>query len=158
MAQVLVQNRVSLAVPSLPDVIKQTGVTVRRRSPDPLLGFAITSNDPRHDGLYLSNYAARFVRDELARVPGITDIFLLGQMDYSVRVWVMPSALAARGLSTSDLIRAIREQNTALPLGSIGQQPSPDGQQVQITLDAVGRLWTVEQFEDILLRVEPDGR
>src|SRR5262249_42051306 len=98
------------------------------------------------------------VRDELARVPGVTDINMLGQMDYSIRIWVMPSALAARGISTSDLVQAIREQNSQLPIGSIGQQPSPEGQQMQITLDALGRLSTVEQFEDIILRVEPDGR
>src|SRR5262245_4529193 len=88
MAQVLVQNRVALAIPALPDVIKQTGVTVRKRSPDPLMGFAIVSPNGRYDQLYLSNYTLRQIRDELLRVPGVSDINILGQRDYSLRIWV----------------------------------------------------------------------
>ena len=94
MAQVLVQNRVSLALPRLPDVIKQTGVIVRKRSPDVLMGVAITSPDGRYDQLYLSNYAVTRIKDELARVEGVSDIHVMGQRDYSIRVWVDPTKLA----------------------------------------------------------------
>src|SRR5207248_894161 len=123
MAQVMVQNRVALAIPSLPDVIKQTGVTTRKRSPDPLMGYAIVSPKGRYDQLYLSNYAMRFIRDELLRVPGVSDINLLGQRDYSMRVWVNPYHVAARGLTAGDVAKAIRDQNNDLALGTIGQPP-----------------------------------
>src|SRR5437763_5938392 len=110
MAQVLVQNRVNLAIPLLPEVIKQTGVTTRKRSPDILMGLALNSPDGRYDQLYLSNYALLQVRDELLRVEGVGDIFLFGQRDYSMRIWVDPDKLAARNLNASDVVLAIREQ------------------------------------------------
>ncbi len=90
MAQVLVQNRVSLAVPSLPDVIRQTGVTVKKRSPDILMGIALTATDSRYDQLYLSNLALMQLKDELARIDGVSDIILFGQRDYSIRIWLDP--------------------------------------------------------------------
>jgi multidrug efflux pump len=158
MAQVLVQNRVALAVPQLPDVIKQTGVTVRKRSPDPLCGFTLISPGGRYDQLYLSNYALRFVREELLRVPGVADVNILGQRDYSVRVWVNPNRLAARGMTAGDLVRAIREQNQQVATGMIGQEPVRQGQDLQITIDTLGRLSEVEQFEQIILKATPDGR
>src|SRR5262249_14132545 len=111
MAQVLVQNRVNLAVPQLPDVIKQTGVTTRKRSPDILCGIAINSPDGRYDQLYLSNFALMQVKDELSRVPGVGDVFLFGQRDYSMRIWLNPDVLAARRLTAGDIVWAIREQN-----------------------------------------------
>src|SRR5207237_4164330 len=112
MAQVLVQNRVNLALPLLPEVIKATGVNTIKRSPDILLGLAINSPDGRYDQLYLSNYALMQVKDELARLPGVGDVFLFGQRDYSMRIWVDPARLATRRLSASDVVRAIREQHT----------------------------------------------
>lgn len=158
MAQVLVQNRVSLAVPMLPDVIKQTGVTVRKRSPDPVVGFALISPNGRYDQLYLSNYALRFVRDELLRMPGVSDVMLMGQRDYSVRIWVNPSRLAARQITATQLVQAIREQNTQVATGMIGQQPIADGQAFQVVIDTLGRLTEVEQFEQIVVKTMPDGR
>jgi multidrug efflux pump len=158
MAQVLVQNRVALAQPLLPDVIKQTGVTVRKRSPDPLCGYAMVSPDGRYDQLYLSNYAYRFIRDELLRVPGVSDINLLGQRDYSLRIWVNPLRLAAHRITASDVVRAIREQNAQVASGVIGQPPVSDGQTFQITVDTLGRLAEVEQFEQIVVKTMPDGR
>jgi multidrug efflux pump len=158
MAQVLVQNRVALALPALPDVIKQTGVTVRKRSPDPLCGFALTSPQGRYDQFYLSNFALRLVRDELLRVPGVSDVNLLGQRDISLRIWVNPYRLAARGMTAGDLVQAIREQNTQVATGMLGQQPVAPGQEVQITLDTLGRLSDVEQFENIILKTMLDGR
>ncbi len=158
MAQVMVQNRVNLAIPSLPDVIKQTGVSTRKRSPDILMGLALVSPDGRYDQLYLSNYAILQVRDELARVKGVGDVFVFGQRDYSMRIWVNPRRLAARGLSAADFVRIIREENSQVASGSIGQQPSRDGQELQVTLTTLGRLSTVEQFENIVLRTTADGK
>jgi multidrug efflux pump len=158
MAQVLVENRVNLALPMLPTVIKQTGVTTRKRSPDILMGLALNSPDGRYNQLYLSNYALMQVRDELLRVEGVGDIFLFGQRDYSMRIWVDPDKLAARGLNASDVALALREQNAQVASGSVGQQPVHNGQQLQITLNTLGRLEEVEQFENIILRTTPDGR
>src|SRR5205823_2866015 len=133
LAQVLVQNRVNLAVPQLPDVIKQTGVTARKRSPDILMGMALNSPDGRYDQLYLSNFALMQVKDELARVDGVGDVFLFGQRDYSMRIWLDPGRLSSRGLSAGDVVRAVREQNAQVATGAIGQEPMYDGQSSQIT-------------------------
>src|SRR5205823_7784029 len=134
-AQVLVQNRVSLAIPKLPDVIKQTGVTTLKRSPDILMGIALNSPGGRYDQLYLSNYALRIIKDELTRVEGVSDVFLFGQRDYSMRLWVHPDRLAARDLTAGDVVAALREQNSAVATGMIGQQPVADGQDRAVTLD-----------------------
>jgi len=158
MAQVLVQNRVNLALPKLPDVIKATGVTTRKRSPDILMGIALYSPDERYDQLYLSNYALRIIRDELSRVAGVSDVFLFGQRDYSMRVWVNPDRLAVRGLTAMDVANAIREQNAQIAAGMIGQQPVSAGQQIQMPISTLGRLSDVEQFENIILRAGRDGR
>jgi multidrug efflux pump subunit AcrB len=123
MAQVLVQNRVSLAVPMLPDVIKQTGVSVRKRSPDVLMGIAITSPGARYDQLYLSNYATMRIRDELIRIEGVSDIRMMGQRNYSMRVWLDPAALSARNMTAGDVVAAIREQNSEVAIGTIGTPP-----------------------------------
>src|SRR5579864_7401105 len=140
MAQVLVQNRVNLALPLLPDVIKATGVITRKRSSAILMGLAINSPDGRYDQLYLSNLALMQVKDELARVPGVGDVFLFGQRDYSMRIWVDPHKLAARGLSAADVVNAIREQNNQVATGSLGQEPMPGQQELQIPLSTRGRL------------------
>jgi multidrug efflux pump len=158
MAQVLVQNRVNLAIPLLPEVIKQTGVTTRKRSPDILMGLALNSPDGRYDQLYLSNFALLQVKDELARVPGVGDVFLFGQRDYSMRVWVDPAKLAARRLSAGDVVQAIREQNAQVAAGAVGQEPMRSGQVSQITLSTLGRLDDVEQFENIVLKTGREGR
>jgi multidrug efflux pump len=158
MAQVLVQNRVSLALPSLPDVIKATGVTTRKRSPDILMGIALTSPQGSYDQLYLSNYALRLIKDELARVEGVGDVFLFGQRDYSMRIWVDPTKLAYRNMSASDVVQAIREQNSQIATGMIGQPPTSTGQENQFTLDVLGRLSEVEQFENIIIKMSTDGR
>ena len=112
LAQVLVQNRVSLALPSLPEVVRRTGVTTRKRSPDILLTVSINSPDGRYDQLYLSNYARLRLQDELARLPGVSEVRVFGQRDYSMRVWLDPDKLAARDLAVSDVLAAVREQNT----------------------------------------------
>src|SRR5215213_9563910 len=104
LAQVLVQNRVALAMPQLPDVVRQTGVTTKKRSPDILLTVSLNSPDGRYDQLYLSNYAVLRIKDELARLPGISEVLVFGQRDYSMRVWIDPDILMVRGLAISDVI------------------------------------------------------
>jgi multidrug efflux pump subunit AcrB len=158
MAQVLVQNRVNLAMPLLPDVIKQSGVTMRKQSPDIVKVINFNSPSGRYNQLYLSNFVFTRVRDEMLRVEGVGDVFLIGQRDYSMRIWVDPDKLSARGLTTDDLVNAIREQNTEVACGYIGQEPAKPGQQTQIKLSTLGRLSKPEEFADIVVRVTPDGR
>jgi multidrug efflux pump len=158
MAQVLVQNRVSLAVPSLPDVIKQTGVTTIKRSPDILMGLALKSHNHRYDQLYMSNFAVLQIKDEVARVEGVSDVFLFGQRDYSMRIWLDPNKVASRQLTAADIVQAIREQNSPVATGAIGQQPANPGQETQITLSTLGRLSNAEQFGNIIIKAAPDGR
>ena len=157
LAQVLVQNRVNLALPQLPDVLKQTGVTTRKQSPDMVMSVNINSPHHRYDQLYLSNYALSKIRDELLRVPGVSDINISGQRDYAMRIWADPEKLAARGLTADDVANAIREQNVQVASGQIGQSPTVPGQMTQITLSTLGRLKDVEQFENIVIRSTPGG-
>jgi multidrug efflux pump len=157
-AQVLVQNRVNLALPQLPDVVKQTGVTTRRRSPDILLIVSVYSPDASRDNLYLSNYATIQLKDELARVDGVGDVILFGQQDYAMRIWLDPERLASRGLSSSDVVAALREQNAQVAAGQIGQPPVQNGQPQQITLTTLGRLREPEQFANVVIRSTRDGK
>jgi multidrug efflux pump len=158
LAQVLVQNRVNLALPSLPEAVRQTGVTTKKRSPDILLTVSLNSPDGTYDQLYLSNYAVLHLVDELARLPGISEVRVFGQRDYSMRIWLDPDKLAARGLVVMDVMNAIREQNQQVALGQIGQPPTMSGQVKQIPLTVVGRLTEVEDFEKIVIRATQDGR
>ena len=157
-AQVLVQNRVSLATPVLPDVVKQIGVSVKKRSPSILMVVNLYSESdpatdkPYFDQLYLSNYATIQLRDELARLDGVGDVTLLGQQDYSMRVWVDPEQLETRGLTATDVIQVLREQNVQVAAGQIGQAPVPKGQDFQYTMTTLGRLDKPEQFESIILK------
>src|SRR4029077_7406038 len=134
MAQVLVQNRVAIATPTLPDVVKNIGVTVKKQSPDILLAVSLFSDDNpetgRHyyDQLYMSNYATIQIKDALARLEGVGDVLVFGQRDYSMRVWLDPDQLQARGLTASDVIRVLREQNVQVAAGQIGQPPIPTRQ------------------------------
>src|SRR5947209_4805977 len=121
-AQVLVQNRVNLALPQLPDVVKQTGITTRKRSPDILLLVSLNSPDNSRDNLYLSNYATIQIKDELARIEGVGDVFLFGGQDYSMRVWVDPGKLAYRNITAADVVQALRAQNTPVAAGAVGQR------------------------------------
>jgi multidrug efflux pump len=158
MAQVMVQNRVSLALPLLPDVLKQTGVDVRKQAPDILLVIALNSPTDEYDQLYLSNYGALQIVDELGRLPGISEARMFSSREYSMRIWVDPERLAARGMQGGDVVRAIREQNLSVATGQIGQQPAPEGQAYQVPLSTLGRLSDVEQFENIIVRATPEGR
>ena len=163
LAQVLVQNRLALAMPQLPAVVRQAGITTRKRSPEILMTISLYSPsvegaEPRYDQLYLSNYALMKCRDELARLPGISEIIVFGQRDYSMRIWLDPDKLAVRNLAVTDVIAAIREQNVAVAPGQVGLPPSTQGQALQIPLTVQGRLREPEEFEDIIVRRTPDGR
>ncbi|HEY7309983.1 MAG TPA: efflux RND transporter permease subunit [Gemmataceae bacterium] len=157
-AQVLVQNRVNLALPLLPDVVKQTGVTTRKRNPDILQVIAIYSPGGRYDQLYLSNYATIKIADELKRVPGVGDVNIFGQQDYSMRLWVDPERLAALNMTAADVANAIREQNRQVAAGHIGQEPTAAGKPFEFTITTLGRLTSTEEFENIVLRTDKDGR
>src|ERR1700675_684007 len=163
MAQVLVQNRVAIAEPTLPDVVRAIGVTTKKRSPDILLGISLYSDDdpetgrPYHDSLYLSNFATIQVKDAVARVEGVGDVAILGQQDYSMRVWLDPDKLQSRNLTVNDVIRVLREQNVQVAAGHIAQPPVPRGQDFQYTLSTLGRLVDAEQFANIVLKTGTDG-
>src|SRR5579871_6000795 len=158
MAQVLVQNRVSLAQPILPDLVKRRGVTVKKKSPSMLMIVNLFSPDQSRDNLYLSNYATIQLRDELARLNGVGDITYLGQRDYSMRLWLDPEKMAMRNLSASDVVQAIEQQNTQVAAGQLGQPPVATGQVFQFTMSTMGRLTDVEQFADMILKADGRGR
>ncbi len=164
MAQVLVQNRVALANPVLPDVVKATGVTVKKQSPSILLVVNLFSEvNPEtgkryFDQLYLSNYATIQIRDEILRLDGVGDVNLLGQQDYSMRIWLDPDKMASWNVTASDVVRVLKEQNVQVAAGQFGQQPVPPGQDFQYTITTLGRLETPEQFADIILKTGKDGR
>jgi multidrug efflux pump len=164
MAQVRTQNRVNLAMPQLPEVVRATGVTTRKRSPELLLTVGLTSPpedgfpNGRYDQLYLSNYAVLKLREELQRLPGISDVTIFGQRDYALRVWVDPDKLAALGLTAADVVAAVRQQNLPLAAGQVGQPPSGSGLPHQFVLTGVGRLVEPEEFGRIVLKTGPDGQ
>ncbi len=158
MAQVLVQNRVNLALPTLPGEVKQTGVSVKKKSPSILLVVNLTSPKGTYDQLYLSNYATIRLRDELAQVKGVGDVTYLGQLDYSMRAWLDPNRMAARDLSASDVSKALQEQNVQVAAGSLGRPPVPQGQAFQYTLSTLGRLIDPAQFGNIVVKTGSDGR
>jgi len=160
-AQVLVQNRIALAQPVLPQLVQRRGVQVKKKSPTVLLIVSLYSPrgaKEKRDSLFLSNYATIQLKDELARLPGVGDITYLGQRDYSMRVWLDPNRMASRGLSATDVTRAIEAQNTQVAAGSIGQPPVGTGQVFQYTMSTMGRLLDPEQFGEIILKTDPTGR
>jgi multidrug efflux pump len=159
MAMVMVQNRVNLALPNLPDVVKQTGVTTRKRSPDILQVVNIYSPKGTYDQLFLSNYTTLQIKDEIARLEGVGDLFMFGQRDYSMRIWLDPDKLAARGLTSSDVVNKVKEQNTTVATGQTGQtQGTSRPQEMQYTLDVLGRLSDVEQFKMIVVKTGAEGQ
>jgi len=158
MAQVLVQNRVALAEPILPDLVKRKGVAVKKKSPSVLMMVNLFSPDGSRDNLYLSNYATIQLRDELARLPGVGDITYLGQRDYSMRLWLDPKRLSSRNLTANDVVLAVQQQNAQVAAGQIGQPPVPGGQSFQYTITTLGRLATAEEFEDMVIKTDDQGR
>ena len=156
-AQVNVQNRVQQAVPKLPNEVTDQGVSVRTRSSDILGVVTFFANDGGKDALFLSNYVSINVKDSLTRLKGVSEAYIFGALDYSMRIWMDPERLTSLGLTGDDVITAIRQQNVQAATGSIGTAPSSAGQQVQYTLRAKGRLNEVEDFENIVIRTNPQG-
>ncbi len=154
MAQVLVQNRVSVAQAKLPEEVKKIGVTTKKKSPSILLCVNLVSPDQRYNQLYLSNFAALNVKDDLARIKGVGDVGFLGPRDYSMRVWLDPDKLAAKDMTASDVLRAIGEQNVQVAAGRLGQPPVPSDANVpfQLAINTQGRLVSEEQFANIILK------
>ncbi len=152
MAQVLVQNRVSLALPVIPPLVQNEGISVKKMSPNTLMIVNLISPDGQYDSTFLSNYATIYLKDELGRLPGVAGITYLGQRDYSLRAWLDPQKLASLNLSAMDVVAAISQQNLQVAAGQIGQQPVPRGQQFQLTINTLGRLIEPEQFEAIILK------
>ncbi|SDR48924.1 hydrophobic/amphiphilic exporter-1, HAE1 family [Rhizobiales bacterium GAS113] len=157
-AQVLVQNRVAIAAPRLPDEVKRLGVTTLKSSPDLMMVVHMLSPDNTYDQLYVSNYARNNVRDELLRLNGVGDLTIFGERQYSLRVWLDPEKLAAFGLTAGDVTRAIQEQNIQVSGGALGQEPTPSAGAFQITVTTQGRLQDPRQFRQIIVRSTPDGR
>lgn len=157
LAQQLVQNRVSQALPRLPDVVRQFGVTVIKSSPDMTLVVHLTSPDNRYDTLYLRNYAALNVKDRLAQVAGVGNVAIFGAGDYAMRVWLNPQKVAAHNLTAADVVAALREQNTQVAAGVIGAQPTNGLAEMQLSVNTLGRLQTPEEFENVIIKVSDTG-
>ncbi|MEE4165484.1 MAG: efflux RND transporter permease subunit, partial [Desulfocapsaceae bacterium] len=158
MAAVLVQNRVAIAMPSLPQEVKQIGVTTKKRSNSIVLMVTLTSPNKTYDRYYLSNYISLRLKDEISRINGVGDVQAYGAGDYSMRLWLDPYLLKARDLTTSDVMRALREQNVQVAAGRIGAPPAPDGQAFEYTVNTLGRLSDPEQFAEIIVKQGEGGR
>ncbi|QJI29888.1 efflux RND transporter permease subunit [Pseudomonas sp. ADAK18] len=157
MAQIQVQNRVSRVLSRLPEEVQRQGVVTQKTSPDILMVVHLLSPDKRYDPLYISNYAYLQVRDELSRIPGISDVLVWGAGEYSMRLWLDPNLIAARGLTAGDVIAAVREQNVQVAAGSVGQAPNSTAA-FQVTVNTLGRLTDEEQFGDIIIRTGSEGQ
>src|SRR5262249_42079546 len=151
-AQVLVQNRESLAEPILPELVKRRGISVKKKSPNVLMIVNLFSADDSRTNLELSNYATIQIRDELSRLPGVGDITYLGQRDYSMRLWLDPQRLAAYNLIPQGVINAGQAQNIPVAAGQTAQPPTPTGQVAQYIITTLGRLENTEQFEHIVVK------
>ena len=158
MATVLVQNRVAMAESKLPEEVKREGVTVEKKSTSMTLVVNVLSPEGQYDEIYISNYINIRVKDVLARVPGVGSVLVFGAKDYGMRIWMDPEKLAARALTVNDVVDAIRAQNIQVAAGQIGAPPSPKGQEFQYTVNTLGRLRDVEQFEEMIVKVGEDGR
>src|SRR5688572_655795 len=157
LAQVQVQNRVSQALPRLPEEVRQLGVTTVKSSPDIALVVHLVSPGGEYDVTYLRNYAVLQVKDALARVPGAGQVEVFGAGDYAMRIWIDPEKAAARGLTAGDIVQAIRDQNVQVAAGVIGAPPMPEAVDYQLNVNARGRLASVEEFGDIIVRTGAAG-
>ena len=154
LAAVDIQNRVNIAMGRLPSEVKQTGVTVQKSASNFVFGAAVYAENGRYDTAFMSNYLDVNVRDSLKRVKGVADVFIFGERRYAMRLWLDPVRVAARGLTASDVVGALREQNVQVAAGQVGQQPAPPGQTFQISVRAVGRLSEPREFEDIIVKAQ----
>jgi hydrophobe/amphiphile efflux-1 (HAE1) family protein len=157
-AQVLVQNRVAVAVPRLPDAVQRLGVVTRKTSPDFLMVVNLISPDGSLDRGYISNYALTQVRDRLSRIDGVGDVRLFGSRDYAMRVWIDPGRAAALNLTAGEIVAALRAQNVQVAAGTLGQPPYNQGNAFQLSVETQGRLADPAQFAQVVVRTDPDGR
>ena len=156
-AQVLVQNRVSTALAALPQAVQVQGVVTQKKSTAILQIVALTSPDGSYDSLYLANYATIRLKDELARLPGVGNVNVFGAGQYSMRIWLDPEKLQARGLTPSDVIKSLQQQSQQVTAGQIGAPPAPSGQSFQYTLNIYGRLDDAEQFANVIVKTGSAG-
>ena len=157
-AQVLVQNRVAVAEPRLPEEVKRLGVTVRKNSPDLMMVIHLTSPNGTYDQQYISNYATLNVRDVIARIDGVGDVRVFGARDYSMRIWLDPARVAARGLTASDVVGALRGANLQVAAGAINQPPATAPGGFEIAVQTLGRLSDPKQFANIVIARDEQGR
>ena len=156
-AQILVENRVAIAEPQLPQEVKQQGVVTQKQSTDIVLIVALTSPDGSIDPLALSNYATVRIKEELSRINGVGSIMVFGSGDYSMRIWLNPGALKARDLTVQDILKAVQGQNVQVAAGQLGAPPAPKDTEFQLTLNVKGRLTEVSEFEEIVVKGGDDG-
>ncbi len=156
-AQVLVQNRVSAALSQLPDAVQKQGVTVQKQSTAILMFVTLTSPDNTFDSLFLANYGTIRLKDELARLPGVGSVLVFGAGQYSMRIWLDPDKLKARGLTTQDVTQSLQQQSQQVAAGQIGAPPAPADTPFQFTVTVAGRLADVEQFENVIVKAGNAG-
>ncbi len=158
LAQVLVQNRVAIATPRLPEEVQRFGVVVKKASPDLMMVVHLRSPDGSRTQQYISNYATLYVRDALARLEGVGDVRVFGARDYSMRVWLDPDKIAARGMTAGEVVMALRAANLQVAAGAINQPPAASPGAFQLSVRTLGRLSEPAQFADIVLRSDADGQ
>src|SRR5712671_1659198 len=157
-AQVLVQNRVAIAIPRLPDEVQRIGVTVKKKSPDLMMVVHLISPDGTLDQSYISNYATIHIKDVLTRVDGVGDTIVFGARDYSMRIWLDPAKVQARGLTASDVVTALRAANVQVAAGAINQPPATSPGAFEVAVQTLGRLSSPDQFSEIVVATDQDGR
>jgi HAE1 family hydrophobic/amphiphilic exporter-1 len=157
-AQVQVQNRVTIAEPRLPEEVRRLGVSTRKQAGDFLMVVHLLSPDKRYDELYIANYMQLRIRDELLRLDGVGNIIVFGGSEYAIRVWLDPNRLSAYGLTGTDIVEALRAQNIQVSGGALGQQPAPDNNALQAIITTQGRFEDPRQFRNVIVKSGPDGR
>ena len=157
LAAVDVQNRVNQALGRMPAEVRTTGITVQKQSTGFVMAVGVFAEKAEYDSLFLSNYLDIYVKDALKRVPGVGDVIIFGERKYSMRLWLDPDRLAARGITAADVVNALREQNAQVAAGSIGQAPAPSGQMYQLSVRAVGRLREPGEFDNIIVKSGEGG-
>jgi HAE1 family hydrophobic/amphiphilic exporter-1 len=157
LAAVDVQNRVNQTLARLPNEVKNTGVIITKQTSGFVFGGGVYSETGQYDSLFLSNYIDVYIKDALKRVPGVGDVIIFGERKYAMRLWLDPAKLAQRGLTASNVVSALQEQNVQVAAGQIGQPPTPTGQAYQVSVRAVGRLSEASEFDNIVIKTGPDG-
>ncbi|MGC8604628.1 MAG: efflux RND transporter permease subunit [Desulfomonilaceae bacterium] len=158
MATVLTQNRVTTAIPSLPEEVQRQGVTTKKVSSALVAIMCLYSPDSRYDDLYLTNYVSIRIKDELSRIRGVGNVDVFPQKNYGMRLWLDPNKMKSRSLTTNDIVDALRQQNVQVAAGNVGQRPNPKGVDFQLNVNTLGRLTDVSQFENIIVKTGEKGR